>query len=389
VDIGPINTLVTRNFIDGWRTRLSAQTTGNLNHHLFFKGYYARGWGSKKNYYKGTFVYSFNRKNYTFDEFPRRSLTLESTYDVMSPSDKFLITDKDNVFTSFHWTTVDKMMFYNRQTIQFDYETDYNFAFTASLKAEENEAAGNMKALGYDFTKMNPADAAIPYPEINKFRTTEFTAKIRYAPGEKYMNTKQRRVKVNQDAPIFILSHTVGMKNFLGGDYNYNYTEATAYYRLWLNSWGKMELNLRAGIQWNQVPFVLLIMPEANLSFVSAPGTFSMVNNMEFLSDRYASFQMAWDMKGKIFNRVPLLRKLKLREYVGYKMMWGTLTDKNSLYLPDESYALDYKKPYMEWAVGVHNIFKILRVEYVHRMNYTDLPTAKKHGIRFFFNFTF
>lgn len=95
-------------------------------------------------------------------------------------------------------------------------------------------------------------------------------AKIRYAPGEKYMNTKQRRVKVNQDAPIFILSHTVGMKGFLGGEYNYNYTEATAYYRLWLNSWGKMELNLRAGIQWNQVPFVLLIMPEANLSFISA-----------------------------------------------------------------------------------------------------------------------
>ena len=158
---------------------------------------------------------------------------------------------------------------------------------------------------------------------------------------------------------------------------------------MWLNSWGKMELNLRAGIQWNQVPFVLLIMPEANLSFISAPGTFNMVNNMEFLSDRYASFQMAWDMKGKLFNRVPLLRKLKLREYVGYKMMWGTLTDKNSRYLPDESYALDYKKPYIEWAVGIHNIFKVLRVEYVHRVNYTSLPTAKKHGIRFFFNFTF
>lgn len=389
VDIGPINTLVTRNFIDGWRTRISAQTTGNLNPHLFFKGYYARGWSSKKNYYKGTLVYSFNRKNYTFDEFPRRSLTLESTYDVMSPSDKFLITDKDNVFTSFHWTTVDKMMFYNRQTLQFEYETDYNFAFTTSLKTEENEAAGNMKSLGYDFSRMNPAEAATPYPAITKFRTTEFMAKLRYAPGEKYMNTKQRRVKVNQDAPIFILSHTVGMKGFLGGEYNYNYTETTAYYRLWLNSWGKMELNLRAGIQWNQVPFVLLIMPEANLSFISAPGTFNMVNNMEFLSDRYASFQMAWDMKGKLFNRVPLLRKLKLREYVGYKMMWGTLTDKNSRYLPDESYALDYKKPYIEWAVGIHNIFKVLRVEYVHRVNYTSLPTAKKHGIRFFFNFTF
>ena len=99
-------------------------------------------------------MYSLNRKNYTYEEFPRRNITLESTYDVMSPSDKFLLTDKDNVFTSFHWTTVDKMMFYNRQTIQFEYETDYNFAFTTSLKMEENEAAGNMTALGYDFTKI-------------------------------------------------------------------------------------------------------------------------------------------------------------------------------------------------------------------------------------------
>ena len=389
IDIGPVISTISNNFIDGLRTRLGAQTTANLFPRLFWKGYVANGWKSKRWYYSSQITWALNKKKYLPEEFPKRNISFLTTYDVMSPSNRMTDYDKDNFFTSFRWTKVDKMMFYHRQRLLFEYEQRWGLRTLFSLNTEQNEAAGNMKALGYDFTKMNPADAAIPYPEINKFRTTEFTAKIRYAPGEKYMNTKQRRVKVNQDAPIFILSHTVGMKNFLGGDYNYNYTEATAYYRLWLNSWGKMELTLRAGIQWNQVPFVLLIMPEANLSFVSAPGTFSMVNNMEFLSDRYASFQMAWDMKGKIFNRVPLLRKLKLREYVGYKMMWGTLTDKNSLYLPDESYALDYKKPYMEWAVGVHNIFKILRVEYVHRMNYTDLPTAKKHGIRFFFNFTF
>jgi len=387
VDIGPINTFITRNFIDGWRTRLSAQTTANLNPHLFFKGYYARGWNSKKNYYKGALVYALNRKNYTYEEFPRRNITLESTYDVMSPSDKFLSTDKDNVFTSFHWTTVDKMMFYNRKTIGFEYETDYNFAFFTSIKTEENEAAGNLRALGYDIlTDQLGTQSLLP---ITKMRTTEFSAKVRYAPGEKYMNTKQRRVTVNQDAPVFTLSHTVGVKGLLGGDYNYNYTEATAYYRLWLNSWGKMELNLRGGIQWNKVPFLLLVMPEANLSYISNPGTFNLVNNMEFLSDRYVSFQMDWDLKGKIFNRIPLLRKLKWREYVGFKTMWGTLSSKNSWGLPAESYALDSKRPYAEWAVGIHNIFKILRVEYVHRMNYTSLPTAKKHGIRFFFNFTF
>ena len=387
VDIGPINTIVSRNFIDGWRTRLSAQTTANLNPHLFFKGYYARGWDSRKNYYKGTLVYSLNRKNYTYEEFPRRNLTLESTYDVMSPSDKFKTTDKDNVFTSFHWTKVDKMMFYNRQTVQFEYETDYNFSLSGAIKTEKNEAAGNLYALGYK-SVIDENGENIWQPIMN-FRTTELTGKLRYAPGEKYMNTKQRRVLVNQDAPVFTLSHTVGLKNVLGGDYDYNYTEATAYYRLWLNSWGKMEIFARGGVQWNRVPFLLLIMPEANLSYLSQPGTFSMVNDMEFLSDRFASLHMDWDLKGKLFNRVPLLRKLKLREYVGYRLMWGTLTDKNNRGLLPTSFALDSDRPYMEWAVGVHNIFKVLRVEYVHRMNYIGLPQAKRHGVRFYFNFTF
>ena len=387
VDIGPINTIVSRNFIDGWRTRLSAQTTANLNPHLFFKGYYARGWDSRKNYYKGTLVYSLNRKNYTYEEFPRRNLTLESTYDVMSPSDKFKTTDKDNVFTSFHWTKVDKMMFYNRQTVQFEYETDYNFSMSGAIKTEKNEAAGNLYALGYK-SVIDENGENIWQPIMN-FRTTELTGKLRYAPGEKYMNTKQRRVLVNQDAPVFTLSHTVGLKNVLGGDYDYNYTEATAYYRLWLNSWGKMEIFARGGVQWNKVPFLLLIMPEANLSYLSQPGTFSMVNDMEFLSDRFASLHMDWDLKGKLFNRVPLLRKLKLREYVGYRLMWGTLTDKNNRGLLPTSFALDSDRPYMEWAVGVHNIFKVLRVEYVHRMNYIGLPQAKRHGVRFYFNFTF
>ena len=387
VDIGPINTIVSRNFIDGWRTRLSAQTTANLNPHLFFKGYYARGWDSRKNYYKSTLVYTLNRKNYTYEEFPRRNLTLESTYDVMSPSDKFKTTDKDNVFTSFHWTTVDKMMFYNRQTVQFEYETDYNFALSGAIKTEKNEAAGELYALGFE--PVAGENGATTWMPITKMRTTELTGKLRYAPGEKYMNTKQRRVLVNQDAPVFTLSHTVGLKDFLGGEQEYNYTEATAYYRLWLNSWGKMEINLRGGIQWNKVPFVLLIMPEANLSYLSQPGTFGMVNDMEFLSDRYASFKVDWDLKGKLFNRVPLLRKLKLREYVGYRLMWGKLTDKNNQALLPTSFTLDPNRPYMEWTVGVHNIFKVLRVEYVHRMNYVGLPQAKRHGVRFYFNFTF
>ena len=104
VDIGPINTMITKNFIDGIRTRISAQTTANLDSNLFLRGYVARGWDSKKWYYKGDVIWSFNKKEYLPREFPQRTLTFSSTYDVMSPSDKFMRTDKDNVFTAFKWS---------------------------------------------------------------------------------------------------------------------------------------------------------------------------------------------------------------------------------------------------------------------------------------------
>ena len=111
VDIGPVNTMITGNYVDGLRTRLSAQTTANLDSNLFLSGYVAHGWRSKKNYYRGDIIWSFNKKEYLPREYPKRTLTLTSTYDVMSPCDRFLDTDKDNVFAAFKWASVEQMMF--------------------------------------------------------------------------------------------------------------------------------------------------------------------------------------------------------------------------------------------------------------------------------------
>ena len=396
VDIGPINTMVSTNFIDGMRTRLSAQTTANLNPRLFVSGYYARGWDSRKNYYKGQVTYSFNKKEYMPWEFPKRTLTFTSTYDVCSPSDKFMPTDKDNVFTSFKWTDVDKMMFYNRQELAFEYEQDWGFKTTVKLKTEENEACGKLY-----FTPLSLYDAETPAIEHGKIRTTEASIELRYAPGETYVNTKQRRLKINYDPPVFTLSHTVGVKGVLGGDYNYNFTEASVYKRFWLNSWGKLDVTLKGGIQWNKVPFPLLIMPAANLSYIVEDETFNMINNMEFLNDRYASLDVSWDLNGKIFNRIPLIKKLKWREWLGVKVLWGTLTDKNNptlaanagdpllMQFPEGSYVMDPHRPYIELIAGIHNIFKIFHVQFVHRLNYNGLPTAKKNGVRLMMRFTF
>lgn len=396
VDIGPINTLISSNFIDGVRTRISAQTTANLNPHWFLSGYYARGWDSRKDYYKGELTYSFNKKEYLPREFPKRTLTFTSTYDVCSPSDKFMHTDKDNVFTALKWTKVDKMMFYNRQQLSFECEEEWGFRTTISLKTEENEACGNLL---FKPLSMVGNEDAMNGP--GKFRTTEARIEFRYAPGETFINTKQRRLPVNLDAPVFTLSHTTGIKGVLGGDYNYNFTEASIYKRLWLNSWGKIDILAKGGIQWNKVPYPLLIMPAANLSYIVNDETFNLINNMEFLNDRYASLDVSWDLNGKLFNRIPLLKKLKWREWLGIKCLWGTLTDKNNptlaanagdhtlMEFPEGSYIMDSKHPYIELIAGIHNIFKIIHIQYVHRLNYNHLPTATKNGVRLMVRLTF
>ena len=382
VDIGPVNTMLTSNFIDGLRTRVSAQTTANLNKHWFLSGYYAHGWRSRRNYYKGELTYSFNKKDYLPREFPKRTLTFTSTYDIMSPSDKFMHTDKDNVFTALKWAKVDKMMFYNRQQLQFEWESEGGLRSIVSVKTEEDKPAG-----------------ALLFP-VDHLRTTEFNVNFQFSPGRTYINTKQRRIPVNLDAPVFTLGHTMGVK-LLGGQYHYNFTEAGIFKRFWMNSWGKIDAYAKAGIQWNKVPYPLLIMPAANLSYITQDETFNMINNMEFLNDRYASLHVSWDLNGKLFNRIPLLKKLKWREYLGVKTLWGKLSDKNNPNLlansgdpavwafPTGSYVMDPKRPYVELIAGIHNIFKLLHVEFVHRCNYNSLPTAKKNGVRFMLRVTF
>ncbi|MBQ9204403.1 MAG: carboxypeptidase-like regulatory domain-containing protein [Prevotella sp.] len=398
IDISPVNTIVSYNKLDGWRNRLSLQTTANLNKRWFASGYYAHGWQSHKNYYQTALTYSFIDKNYMPWEYPKRTLRVESTYDVSSPSDRYLPTDKDNFLVAFKWTPIDKMVINNRQQVAFEYESYGGLRTSLNLKLEEYEACGAMS-----FRTLNqprPVDRDMVHHR-EYLRTTELFAELRYAPDETYINSKQRRVAINHDAPAISLSHTIGFKNVLGGEYNSNLTELKIYKRFWLNSWGKIDCFLKGGIQWNQVPYMLLIHPMANQSIVIEEEMFSLVNNMEFLNDRYASLMLSWDLNGKFFNRMPLIKKLKWREYIGVNMLWGMLTDKNNpyvaenagssrlMYFPEGCYIMNNKKPYVEMVVGIHNIFKIFHVEYVRRFTYLDLPTSEKWGIRYIFRLTF
>lgn len=397
-DIGPVTTIISNNFVDNWRFRLSGRTTANLCKHLFWNGYYAYGTKSKNHYYGTEVTYSLNAKKNVPFEFPQRNIIFETGYDVMSPADKFLIHNKDNMFMSFRTQKVDQMYFYNRQKLSFVYETDWGLSFHTSLKAESNEPTGDLAFIKMPGATFNPAPNGKEY--VRQIRTTEARLMLRYCPGQTFINTKQHRWPVNLDAPEFSLSHTTGVKNVLGGQYNLNYTEAKIYKRFWLGSWGYVDTHLDGGVQWNKVPFPLLIMPPVNITFLEWEGTFSMMKNMEFLTDRYAFASVAWDMNGKLLNRIPLIKKLKWREYISVKGMWGSLTDKNNPLLqrnqndrmlfqfPSGAREFRNNEPYWEVTVGVHNIFKLLAIDYVRRMNYHG-PSIKKNGVRFGFMLSF
>jgi hypothetical protein len=396
-DFGPVNTLVSSNFVDDLRFRVSGRTTANVSNHFFWDGYYAYGTKSNKNYYSSEFTYSLNKKQNVPFEFPQRNIIFESSYDVMSPSDKFLFHNKDNAFMAFRWQKVEQMYFYNRQKLSFIYETDWGLSFNSFIKAESNEPTGDLA-----FKRMSESPLATNEPLVNKIRTTEFSLGVRYYPGQTFINTKQRRLPLNLDSPDFSLTHTMAVKGFLGGQYRYNYTEMNFYKRFWLGSWGYLDSHIDAGAQWNKVPFPLLIMPPSNMTyFVDQENTFQLMRNMEFLNDRYALWSVSWDLNGKLLNRIPLIRHLKWREYISFRGMFGRLTDKNNPFLasnaadnklfqfPEGSYVMDRNKPYMELMVGAHNIFKFFAVYYVRRFSYLDNPQIKKNGIRFAFMVSF
>jgi len=407
VDIGPVNTIISANHYDGLRFRASALTTANLSPHLFVNGYVAYGTKTHNVYWKGQLTYAFNKKAYLPREFPQHNLSVYWWDDVISPFDKYVPTDKDNMFTAFHASKVDQ--YHHARELHIDYtrELETGVKLYAQFTRTRNHP---VDALFYQRLDGVGKPVNDPTKWLSGITTAQFKVGVTYEPNVTYVNTKQRRIKVNHDAPILSLSYTRGINGFLGGQYNYNLTELGLYKRLWLGQFGKIDTDIKAGAQWNKVPFPLLIHPAANASYIIEDNTFYLISNLEFLNDRYASMFVEWDLNGWLLNRIPLIHKLKWRECVGVNVLWGQLTDKNNpatlnysdpdlFYFPghfqaDGTYEqntvrMNERTPYIEWRVGIHNIFKLVEIDYVRRITYRHDPNTNRWGIRFKVRMTF
>ena len=387
-DLGPVNTYLSSNFVDGLRLRLAGRTMAALNPHFFWDGYAAYGTKSHDWYTGNIFTYSLNKKKNSPFEFPMRNLTFEVARDIMSPSDDNLLHNKDNIFMTIRASTQDEMFLYHRQKLGFTYETDWGFRFNTSLRFQSNRTVGNLH-----YYKMDGS-------EVKKIRMTDFNIGINYNPGVTYVNTKQQRLPINLDSPEIGLSHTVGFKGFMGGQFQSNITKLSIYKRQWLGSWGYLDFHAIGQMQWNKVPFPMLILPPINLSYFEQEETISLMKDWEFLNDRQVFWALSWDMNGKLLNRIPLIKKLKWREWFAIKGVWGHLTSKNNPYLeknqtddviykfPKNSHVMT-NTPYWECVAGVHNIFKFFSVEYVKRLTYLHNENIDKWGIRFGFMMSF
>lgn len=384
---GPVNATISGNTLEGVRLRTGGMTSAHLNPHLMVRGFIAYGIRDKKLKHLAEVEYSFKKKKEYANEFPIHSLRLHSEFDVNQYGQHYLYTSKDNVFLMLKRKPNDQLGYEWKNQLIYTHEYHNNLSWKAIMRHHRYEATHLIP-----FERLSNSNRTEFFHDIN---TSELELQLRYAPGEKFVQTQWNRFPVSKDKPVFAISHTMGVKGLLGGEYNFHHTEASVQMRLWFSAFGYTDIILKGGQIWNSVPFPLLIIPNANLSYTIQPESYALMNPLEFINDRYVSWDVSYYLNGWLFNRLPLIKRLKWREVLTYRGIWGDLSEKN---LPTSSNRLPLfptgsglmgEKPYIEVGAGIENIFKVLRIDYVHRLTYRDNPNGDNDGIRISLHVTF
>lgn len=384
-DIGPMNTTVSGNPVEGLRLRVGGMTTANLSKHWFSRGYMAYGFGDKKMKYQAELEYSFNEKKYHSMEFPIHSIKASHSYDVDQIGQHYMFTNADNVFLALKRQKNDKMTYLRISNLQYTLETQSGFSVSAGFKFNTQEATRWLPFIdGYGNVYKSYDEAA-------------FNLTLRFAPGEKFYQTKNYRIPINLDAPVFALTQTLAPKSFLGSMTAINKTEFSVQKRFWFSAFGYTDIILKAGKIWSRVNYPDLLIPNANLSYTIQPESYTLMNAFEFANDQFLSWDLTYWANGAIFNRIPLIKYMKLREVFSFRGLYGKLSDKNNPEFNNDLFRFPLntkcrpmeKKPYMEVGVGLDNIFTILRVDYVWRLTYRNTPGVDRNGLRIQLHFTF
>ncbi len=382
IEVGPVNTFYSFNPVEGFRLRLGGRTTPKFNKSIYLESYAAYGFKDKKwKYYFGG-TYSFTHKSIW--EFPVRSLSANYQRDMKIPGQELQFIQEDNFLLSFKRGNNDKWLYNDIYNVSYLHELRNHTSFRVGFKNWAQTPAGSLSYI----------KGAFAQDSVQKVTTTEFSGEFRWAPHEQFYQGKQFRVPIPNKYPIFTFRAIFGVKGLFNSQYNYQNISLNIYKLFFLSPIGYSEVVLEGGYTFGKVPFPLLTVHHANQTYAYQLESYNMMNFLEFVSDHYIGLNIDHHFNGFIFNKIPLLKRLKLREVAAGKILYGGVRPENrpendptlfkfpvDKYGMPTTFSLD-EKPYVEGSVGVANIFKLVRVDLVRRFTYLDHPDVPKWGIR-------
>jgi hypothetical protein len=383
IEIGPVTSFYSYNSVEGSRFRFGGRTTIDFSKKITLDGYVAYGAKDEMFKYNAGITYSLTPR--TIYQFPVKSVRVNLMKDLRIPGQEFQFGQADNILFSFK-RGVDDKRFLNR-TLKFEYlnEFENHFSYLAGYSFTRQSAEGNLHFIA--------SENGTGTSEISFINVSELYLNLRYAPNETFYQGKQYRATFPNKYPIIQLKMAGGSQS-INNDYDYLRFQFNISRRYYVSILGYTDVMFEAGKIFGKVPYPLLFEHRANQTYSYQKNSYNLMNFLEFVSDRYVSLNIDHSFNGFIFNKVPLLKKLKLRELVTCKILYGRLYNSNNpeyendLFLfPSDAtgvpltYTLE-NKPYIEGSLGLSNIFRILRVDFIKRFTYLDNPNVADFGIR-------
>jgi hypothetical protein len=388
IEIGPDESFYSYNPIEGSRFRFGGRTTPAFSKKITFDAYAAYGTRDKLWKYNAGVTYSFTKG--TIYQFPVEYVKLSYINDLKIPGQELQFTQGDNIFLSVKRGVNDK--FFLNKTIKAEFLDEFqtHFSYLLGYSFTRQSTAGNLH-----FSTSDSSQLANNIPYIN---ISEFYLNLRYAPNEKFYQGKMYRDPFPGRYPVLQLKIAGGLKSIYN-NYNYLRLQLGISRRYYLSVLGYSDVAFEAGKIFGQVSYPLLFIHNANQTYSYQTNSYNLMNFLEFVSNQYVSLNIDHCFNGFFFNKVPLIKKLKLREVVSLKVLYGGLTGnsnpgyQNNLFrFPVDingiplTYALG-NKPYIEASIGVSNIFKIFRVDLIRRITYLNYPNISNIGLRIQFRF--
>lgn len=382
VEIGPANAFYSFNPVEGFRLRFGGRSTTKLSKRYYFETYGAYGFKDEKFKYFGSFTYSLNNKSVY--GFPKHYVRASFQHDTKIPGQELQFVQEDNFLLSFKRGNNDKWLYNDIFRFEYLRELESHLSYTLGLKYWRQKPAGTIEYL-------KPINNVF-FP-LEHLTTTELNFTLRWAPNEQFYMGKLYRVPIYNKYPIFTLRYNKGIDGFLGGKYNYDNLSLNIFKRFYVAPFGYSDVNFDAGYVFGKLPFPLLTIHRANQTYSYQLTSYNLMNFLEFVSDHFVSVNIDHYFNGFFLNKIPLVKKLKLREVISAKVLYGGMRDENNPYKNPEqmrfpttdgvttTFILD-NDPYVEGSVGLANIFKIIRVDLVKRFTYLNHPDVAEWGVR-------